>query len=221
MSELSQESLLREIDEDIRRERYAKLWKRYGKYLIAALCLVLAGVAGYSLWHERTAARRGQAGEQLAAAMALASKDRPAAEAKLNDIANEGPAGYAMLAAFQRAALLAKGDGDRQAARAAYQDLQRSATDPVFRDLAVLLEVMVVLEQDALPIDADAIRAKLQPLAIDSNSWRFSARELTALLAWKSGEVAEAKEKLSALAADPETPAALRERAQQVLAQIG
>ena len=44
-----------------------------------------------------------------------------------------------MLAAFQQAALLAKGDGDRQAARTAYQDLQRSATDPIYRDLAVLL----------------------------------------------------------------------------------
>ena len=80
---------------------------------------------------------------------------------------------------------------------------------------------MVVLEQDALPIDADAIRAKLQPLAIDGNPWRFSARELTALLAWKSGQIAEAKEQLSALAADPQTPARIRDRAQQVLAQIG
>jgi hypothetical protein len=220
MSDLSQESLLREIDEDIRRERYAKLWKRYGSYVIAALVLVLIAVAGYSIWQERTAARQGQAAEQFAAAMALAGKNRTAAEERLRAIAGDGPSGYAMLAAFQQAALLAKG-GDRQAARAAYQDLQRTAADPIYRDLAVLLEAMLVLEQEALPIDADAIRAKLRPLAADSNPWRFSARELTAVLAWRGGQTAEAKDQLHALAADPQTPADIRERAQQILAQIG
>ena len=94
-------------------------------------------------------------------------------------------------------------------------------SDPIYRDLAVLLEAMVVLQQDALPIDADAIRAKLRPLAVDGNPWRFSARELMSLLAWKSGQIAEAKDQLTALAADPQTPATIRDRAQQILAQIG
>jgi hypothetical protein len=221
MSDLSQESLLREIDEDIRRERYAKLWKRYGSYVIAALVLLLAGVAGYMIWQARTASRLSEAGEQFTAAVALANNDQEAARAKLSAIANDGPSGYAMLAAFQQAALLANGDGDRRAARATYQDLQQSVSDPIYRDLAALLEAMIVLQQDALPIDADSIRGKLRPLAVDGNPWRFSARELMALLAWKSGQTAEAKDQLTGLAADPQTPPAIRDRAQQVLAQIG
>ena len=221
MSDLPQDSLLREIDEDIRRERYAKLWKRYGGYVITALVLLLAGVAGYMIWQERTTTRLGQAGEQFTAAVALASKDQAAAQAKLSAIAGDGPSGYAMLAAFQQAALLTNGDGERRAARTIYQELQQSVSDPIYRDLAVLLEAMVVLQQDALPIDADAIRAKLRPLAVDGNPWRFSARELMSLLAWKSGQIAEAKDQLTALAADPQTPATIRDRAQQILAQIG
>jgi hypothetical protein len=134
-------------------------------------------------------------------------------------LASDGPSGYAMLAALQRATLLAKGNG--QAARTVYQDVQRSARDPLYRDLAVLLEAMVVLQRDTLPIDVDAIKAKLQPLALDTNPWRFSARELMALLAWKGGHTAEAKTVLGALVADPQTPAAIRERAQQMMAQIG
>ncbi len=36
-----QDSLLREIDEDLRHERYAKLWKKYGAFVIAAaVCFV-------------------------------------------------------------------------------------------------------------------------------------------------------------------------------------
>ena len=221
MSDLSQDSLLREIDEDIRRQRYAKLWKRYGSYVIAALVLMLAGVAGYMMWQERTAAQLGQAGEQFTAAVALANKDQEAARAKLSALANNGPSGYAMLAAFQQAALLANGDGDRRAARASYQELQQSVSDPIYRDLAALLEAMVVLQQDALPIDADSVRSKLRPLAADGNPWRFSARELMALLAWKSGQTAEAKDQLTGLVADSQTPPAIRDRAQQILTQIG
>jgi hypothetical protein len=220
MSDLSQESLLREIDEDIRRERFAKLWKRYGTYVIAAAVLLLASVAGYKIWQEQTIARRGEAAEQFTAAVALASKDRAAAEERLRAIAKDGPAGYGLLAAFQQAALLAKG-GDRQAARNAYQDLQRSASDPIYRDLAILSEAMVALEGEALPIDADAIRDKLQPLALDGNPWRFSARELMAMLAWRGGQTGEAKNRLQALAEDPQAPADIRNRAQQMLAQIG
>jgi hypothetical protein len=219
MSNLSQESLFREIDEDIRRERYAKLWKQYGSYLITALVLLLAGIAGYSMWQERSAAQRARAAMQFSAAMQLANKDQTAAEAQLSALASDGPSGYAMLAALQRATLLAKGDG--QAARTVYQDVQRSASDPLYRDLAVLLEAMVVLQRNTLPIDVDAILAKLQPLALDTNPWRFSARELMALLAWKSGHTAEAKTQLGALVADPQTPAAIRERAQRMMAQIG
>jgi hypothetical protein len=219
MSDLSQESLLREIDEDIRRERFAKLWKRYGTYLIAALVLLLAGIAGYKIWQEQTIARRGEAAEQFTAAMALASKDQAAAEERLRALANDGPSGYRLLAALQQAALLAK-SGDRQAARNAYHDLQQSASDSIYRDLAVLSEAMTALEGEALPIDADAIRDKLQPLTLDGNPWRFSARELMAVLAWRSGQTGEAKDQLNALAVDPQAPADIRDRAQQLLAQI-
>jgi hypothetical protein len=219
MSDLSQESLLREIDEDIRRERFAKLWKRYGTYLIAALVLLLAGIAGYKIWQEQTIARRGEAAEQFTAAMALASKDQAAAEERLRALAKDGPSGYRLLAALQQAALLTK-SGDRQAARNAYRDLQQSASDSIYRDLAVLSEAMTALEGEALPIDADAIRDKLQPLTLDGNPWRFSARELMAVLAWRSGQTGEAKDQLNALAVDPQAPADIRDRAQQLLAQI-
>lgn len=221
MSDLSQESLLREIDEDLRRERYAKLWKQYGNQLIAALILVLAVVIGYMIWQDRAESRRADASERLAEAMQLANKDKEAAESKLRAIASDAPPGYAMLAAFRQAALLANADRDQNAARAAYQDLQRSLTDPIYRDLAVLLETMVVLHQETVPIDADAIRGKLQSLTLNTNAWRFSAREFLALLALKSGQTAEAKDQLGALAADPQTPAAMRERAQQIMAQVG
>ena len=54
MSNLSQESLLREIDEDLRRERYGELWRRFGVYIVAAIIVLLIGIAGYQFWQYRT-----------------------------------------------------------------------------------------------------------------------------------------------------------------------
>lgn len=219
MNDLSQDSLLREIDEDIRRERYARLWKRFGGYIIAAVVAVLVGVAGYQFWQYRVETQRQQASARFAAAWALITTDRPAAERALADIAADGPGGFAILAGLRQAALLAE-SGDAQAARNVYLQVQRGADDPLYRDLAVVREAMLALQKEAIPIDAEAIADKLKPLTGDTNPWRFSARELSAVLAWRSGQIGEARGFLDGLAADPQAPAEMRERAQQLLSEL-
>lgn len=220
MSDPSQDTLLREIDEDIRRERYAKLWKRHGAYVIGFAVLLVVVVAGHQIWQQRTLARQRAAGQQFAQAMTLARSDRAAAERAFSEVIDSGPAGYAMLATFERAALLLRG-GDRQGARALYQELQRSASEKLLREFAIVLDALAALEADQAPLDADAIRARLQPLIADTNPLRFTARELTAILDLASGNRADARSQLSALAADLQAPADIRARARQVLAQIG
>ena len=45
--------IFREVDEEVRREQLKKLWDRYGNFVIAALILVVVGVAawrGYAWW---------------------------------------------------------------------------------------------------------------------------------------------------------------------------
>lgn len=219
MNDLSQDSLLREIDEDIRRERYARLWRRFGGYVIAVVVAILVGVAGYQLWQYRVETQRQQASAQFASALAQLTTDHTAAEQALADIAAEGPSGFAVLAGLRQAAVLAE-NGDAQAARNAYLQVQRRADGPLYRDLAVVREAMLALQQEAIPIDAEAIADKLKPLIVDTNPWRFSARELSAVLAWRSGQIGEARGFLDGIAADPQAPAEMRERAQQLLSEL-
>ena len=42
---MSDESLFREVDEEVRQEQYKKLWERYGNHIIALCLIVVAGVA--------------------------------------------------------------------------------------------------------------------------------------------------------------------------------
>ena len=50
MADPVQENLLREIQEDLRRERLEKLWKRYGSVLIGAALAIVVAVAAYQAW---------------------------------------------------------------------------------------------------------------------------------------------------------------------------
>jgi len=68
--------------------------------------------------------------------------------------------------------------------------------------------------------DYAEMEKRLKPL-IDSNSaWRFSARELLGLSAYRTNDMREAEKQFSTLLADQGTPPNLRERADMMLALI-
>src|SRR3546814_11967606 len=49
--------IFQEIEEEFRRDRLDRLWKRYGPYLIAVFVLIVAGTAGYVGWREYSASQ--------------------------------------------------------------------------------------------------------------------------------------------------------------------
>ena len=61
---MSDESLFREVDEEVRREQ-AKLWDRYGTLLVAVSLLVIIGVAGWKGWQQYWELSRSQAAAKI------------------------------------------------------------------------------------------------------------------------------------------------------------
>ncbi|TVR80562.1 MAG: hypothetical protein EA405_10760 [Rhodospirillales bacterium] len=217
MADPQTDSLLREIDEDIRRERYALLWKRYGAYVIAlAVALVLA-VVGYEVWRERTASAQAEAAERFAGALALAETDPDSAAIVFESLATDGPGGYKVVARLQEGALLAR-QGDVSAAVEAYNRLAAEAREPVYRDLAILLAVLTELRSPEA--DAAGLRQRLMPLTTDDRPWRYTAREMVAHLHLEAGEHDQARTRFAALAGDLRAPLGTRSRAENMLAQI-
>ena len=217
MAEPIQDSLLREIDDDLRQEKYAKLWKRYGVHVIAAAFLLVAGVAGYQWWRQYDINTREALGERFAGAMEKARDDGPAEATKdFSTLAREG-GGYSVLARLQEAALLAAAK-NRAAAAAVYRELaDDSGVDAVYRDLAVVLGVL----QDMEGGDSINLTLRLAPLTADANPWRHSARELSAVLAFSSGDREKAVELFTGLSQDTSAPQGIRARAGEMLAAIG
>ena len=215
MADPVEDSLFREIEEDLRQEHWAKLWKRYGNYAVGAVLALVLSVAGYQGWRAYDIATRQSDGERFAAALKLADdKQTQAAAEAFAGLAADATAGYALLARFQEAALLAK----RGDPAAAYAELaQDPGVDAVYRDLAVILGAFHEMNGPG----AGDLSARLAPLTADGNPWHHSAKELIAVLAARAGDRTKARALFTDLAADATAPQGIRARASEMLAILG
>jgi hypothetical protein len=212
--------IFREIDEELRQERFEKLWKAYGKYVIAGAVAVVLAVAGWRGWQEYRVKQRENESAQFAAAAALIDQGRDKEAAALfSALATKASESYAALARFHEAALKAKA-GDAAAAVAIYNALaDDGGVARSLRDAAAVLGVMHAM--DAKDADTAALMARLEPLIAGNGPWRSSASELAGLLALKVGDAAKARERFKAIADDPDAPSAARARAAEILAVVG
>jgi hypothetical protein len=207
--------IFHEVDEEVRREQLSKLWERYGNYLVALCVLIVAGVGawrGYEWWEAKQAAVSGAAFEQ-AAELAQAGKHQEA-EAAFAKLAADGTAGYRALAGMRQAAELAR--TDNKAAVAAYDRIAADkSAGPAVQDLAAIRAGLLLV--DSAPYAE--MRTRLEPLTAGDRIFRHSARELLALSAWKSGDLAAAKQWTDLIVTDPQTPSGMRSRV-EVLSQL-
>jgi len=208
--------IFHEVDEEVRRERLQKLWERYSIYIIALAVLVVAGIGawrGYEWWLGKQAVA---AGAQFEQALTLGEQGKHAeAEQAFAKIAADAPKGYRVLARFRAAAELAQ-DKPAEAVKAYDQIAADGSLGQTLQDLAALRAGMLLV--DTAPL-AD-MEKRLTPLTEPSRSFRASARELLALSAWHNKDVTAAKKYLDMIAADAETPAGVRARAEVLSALI-
>jgi hypothetical protein len=211
------DSFLREVDEAVRQERYKKLWDQYGVYALGLAALIVAGVAaykGWAYWQERQAQA---AGAKFSEALTmLDGADATKAKDVIALLAEEGPPGYRVLARFQLAAAEAKA-GDIDKAVADYDALASdSSVDEILRGHATLQAAALRLDKT----DYAEMERRLKDLAEGDSAWRFSARELLGLSAYRLNDMREAEKQFAALVGDQGTPPNLRERADMMLALI-
>jgi hypothetical protein len=209
--------IFREIDEELRRDNFLKLWQRYGKYVIVAAGVVVAGTAVATGWREYQARQRQAEGVRYEAALNLVQQGRDQeATGAFAAIAHDANAGRAVLARFEEASLKAK-SGDRDGAMALYAAIAGdTSVVRAYRDLATLLSAR--LELDSNPKDAVQ---KLAPLTDASNPWHASALELTAVAALDQGDKTTARTTFQRLADDLAAPQGARARAAEMVAALG
>lgn len=201
---------IREVDEEYRRDRIAQIWQRHQGLIIGLAVLMLVSVGGWRYWQHAQQTRAEDAAVRYEEALRQSRDGKPEdAEKTLAALATDSPAGYRLLARFRLAAEMGRRSAEEGAA--AYDALAADpAADSTLQDLARLRAAMLRMDL----ADPAAARTALERLASPANPWRHTAREMLGLIGLKRGDDALASRYFDQIAADPESPQALRGRLQ-------
>lgn len=213
---MSNDTLLREVSDELRSDRMRALWKRFGPFVIGAavaIVLIVAVNEGWSWWQKSNAAR---SSDQFYAALELAEgTDIAAAQEALNKVIAEGSGGYPILARFRQAALLAK-DGKTAEAVAAYDALATAESNPRLRELSLVLGAYLLVDG----AEVAAVQQRIGGLMAPENPMRNAAREALGLTQYKAGDLNAALETFESIVNDPAASQELRGRIQIYVAQL-
>jgi hypothetical protein len=211
------DSLAREIDEELRREKFEKLWEQYGTYILIAAGAIVLAVGGYQFYDQRKKSIAAENGARYEEAVKLVEQSKTDdAQKALTGIISSGHAGYASLAQLQLAGIHLKANRPKDAL-AVFEALATSPTaDTDIKTFALLQAASLRLGE----ADFTELQNRLKPLAEGTTPWRFQALELLGTAAFKAGKFDEARAQLTPLLADQETPRATMDRIQLILSSI-
>ncbi len=211
------DSLLREVDQELRRDQMTKIWERYSSVILTVAALIPLSVMGYQIYQGRQIAAIETAGSEFVAAVKLSDEQKGDEAVKaLEKIALGGSSGYAALAKLELAGAYAKA-GKATEALAAYETLGKEASaDPLLKSYAQLQAASLRLG-DA---DFTEIQNRLTPLSGPDGVFKITANELLGLAAFKAGKLDEARKYLEPLLIDPKASRAIQDRVKIVMAEI-
>jgi hypothetical protein len=212
------ETFLREVDENLRRDQMQDFFKRYGALLIISVILFLAASGGFIWWKQHEVKRSGAEVEKLAAIYKdVGSGKMDQAPQQLDELAKSGSKAVRASALFARGALALQ-QNDAKLAASTYKSIADDSGLPKpYRDAALVRQTALEFDQ----LQPGDVIARLQPLAKPGEPWFGSAGEMTALALVKQGKRQEAGQLYAAIAKDQGVPQTIRARAIQVAGSLG
>jgi hypothetical protein len=208
--------LFDEVDEDVRRDQFKRIWDQYSIFIIAGALLIIAAVGGWRGYQYLEAKKAAEAGAAFDHAVELSEQDKHSeAEAAFNSLAATAPSGYRLLARLRAAAEVAS--HDPQAAAKLYDEISADrSVGASERELAKVRAAGLLLETASYP----AMLERLEAAAAPEATFRHTARELLALSAWRANDTTAARKWLDLIANDGETPQGMRSRAEALQALL-
>lgn len=212
------ETFLREVDEEYRRDKVRDFFVDNKLLLISVAVLFFAVVGGWMWWQNYQRERAGRQVEELAAIFQdIGSGKAEQAGPKLDELAQNSDDAVRTTAIFAGAAVDLQ-NNNVKAATAKYRSVAEDDGQPEpFRQIALIRQTALEFDQ----LKPDQIIARMKPLAVPGEPWYGSAGEMTALALIKQGKSSEAGKLFAAIGRDERVPEAIRGRAVQMASSLG
>lgn len=211
------DSFIREVNEELRSDRFQSIWGRFSGLIIGAAVLIVVGTGGAGVYEYWNSGRASDSGDQFLAALKLASENRnDEALAAFAELEKAGHGAYPVLARFRAATVeAAKGNADAAIATFSAIGKDKSAAD-VLRDAARVRAALLLVDKGSY----EQVSAEVEALAAEGQALRYSAREALGLSAYKAGDFAKARDWFRQIAGDAQAPRNIANRAQIMLDNI-
>jgi len=205
---------INEVEEELRKDDYNRLLKKYGPIIGVILFLIVAGAA-FLEWQEYAQDKSAQkvAAVYTAADTTLEAGDLNDATQQFVALGETGPEGYAGLS-LMRAAAIRHEQGDLAGAVLYFDQAAAKFSNPRHKQLAQLKSAYLLADQGAY---SDVV-TRMTPLIEEDAPYEFLARELLGFAQQQAGNEAAAREQFAYLTAIPGVPQTVKQRAEQSMA---
>ncbi|HEY0114361.1 MAG TPA: tetratricopeptide repeat protein [Allosphingosinicella sp.] len=212
------DTFLREVDEELRRERVGNFMTRYGWYMVALAALLLAAIGGWIWWQHRQNVAAGEASTKVIQVQdQLQQNNAKGAAPTIDELAGNSRVGYRMAALFSRA----QAQISTNAVPAAIETFKAIVADPEapqpYKDAALIRQTQ--LEMDNL--QPGQLIQRLQPFVQAGNPWHGTAGEMVGIALIKAQRLEQAGRVFEGIARDQSVPETIRARAIQIASSLG
>ncbi len=209
---------MREVDEAVRQDEFSDILNKYGKPILGAVVLGLAGFAGYLYWDGQQEAAMEKQSETLVSALdQVESRNLDTAMTTLGDVATNGT-GAAKANAQMLQGGISMEQGKSEEAAKIFATVAADGDAPsLIRDLATVREIAATFDTRK----PEEVIERLKPLAVPGNAMFGSAGEMVAMAYLEQGKRAEAGALLAEISKNDDVPDSLRSRTRQLAGLLG
>lgn len=211
---MSDDSFIREVDEELRQDRAKQIWNRYSRWIIAAAVLIVVATGGYRAWEYYQNKQASDSGDKFLAAIQLSGEGKhDEAINSLKQLEQNGSGQYPALAKISQASELQKAGDYAGAIKQFDRVAEDKSVDPLLRQLAKLRAGLIAVDTQAY----EEVTKRLTPLSGAGQPFRHSAREGLGLAAYKAKQYIQALTWFSAIANDSQSSVNMKNRATVML----
>lgn len=204
------ESIIREIEEAVKKEQYAKFAKKHAGLVAVVIFILAAVLIGGKAWKDKQHENAKAAGEKIYLALNNEDFDPALLASTASDDVNQ-------ISELTKARLLAENDKNDEAEKLYSKIAANENYDAAIRELATLNRISLQINSG---VNNKQIKSDLELIANNGKVFKYTAQEMLAAYELQFGKPENAKKIFEKLIADKNTPSGIMLRAKQINSNI-
>lgn len=214
--DILEDSLIREVNEDLQNEKIEKIWNKYGVYIIALVVLIVSSAVGYESISALYRQKLEKNSDKFVSALNLETEKNADGVKALDKVAAETSGIYPVLAKLEKANLLLAKKEYNEAIEILSLLYEDKSITPEIRNIAAIKIASYEIDFG----NTEHAKTILKEVIDQNNTWSSVAKEMLAVLEVKMGNIENAKKIYDNLMTDFSAPESLRKRAEQMLSVL-